>query len=150
MPPVNRREAYRRSAFPAAARVDRFSIGVKRFVTGLALAALCVVALAFVAISLGGCAESAKTAADIAALEQLGECVTSVYAADSAKTPVPTGVDIAIDIATTCAADVVDVVNVLGQPSNTPAQQAVAIAAQLSAATIHQHAAAARRAQAGR
>jgi len=79
---------------------------------------------------------SPQTQAEIQAALVLGDCIESVYAADSAKVPAVTPVQIAIDEGATCGADVANLVTLFGS-SPVAGKVAVAQAAQANAAQVH-------------
>lgn len=85
----------------------------------------------------GSGAVTPQTQADIVASEQLGMCIESTYAADSAKVPAEQALQIATDIAVTCGADALDLINTLGQTTASSARQAVAQAAKDNASLVH-------------
>jgi hypothetical protein len=85
---------------------------------------------------LTGCPITPQTQTAIQAAEVLGACIESVYATDSQKTPPTKPLQIALDEAATCGADVVPIVNVLGKDSD-PGKATVVQAAKDNASAVH-------------
>lgn len=103
--------------------------------------------MAFVEMPAQGCQNGTvtpQTQADIVAAEQLGVCVESTYATDSAKVPAEQPLQIAIDVSLACGADVGDLVSTLGQGTvaspPTAARLAVVAEAQINVEAIHANA----------
>jgi hypothetical protein len=82
------------------------------------------------------CQVPPQTQAEILAAERLGACIEQVYATDSQKAPPVTPLQIGIDEATICSADVIDIVNAFG-PTPLAGRAAVVAAVQANPDAIH-------------
>ena len=143
-PPASLRTVYRVNPMAPSTR-----LALPRWVTRTALAVVvCTVSMASTAamVESTGCAGAAptpQTQAQIQAAEALGVCVESAYVADASKTPPPAALQIALDIASTCGAEAIDVVGAFTTTSSAPAAAAapsradVATAAQANAPALH-------------
>jgi hypothetical protein len=142
-PPAALRTVYRVNPTASSTRLS-----LSRWVTRAAFATVVlVVSMISTAATVEGCANGAptpQTQAQIAASEALGVCVESAYVADASKTPPPAALQIALDIATTCGAEAIDVVGAFTTPaasaaaaSSVPSRADVATAAQGNAPSLH-------------
>jgi hypothetical protein len=125
--------AYR--PLPEVGPVAFFSIAFKRMMWRLT-AATTLVGLVAIGASMGANCDATptpQTAAEIAASIKLGACIESTYVTDAQKTPPPTPVQIALDIATVCGAEVPDVVTAFSTSSSAVASPSSAVASSSSA-----------------
>lgn len=144
-PPTAMRTAYRVNPRPISTR-----LALPRWITRTALAVV-VAAVSMLStaavVESTGCAAgtvSPQTQAQIAASEALGVCIETTYVADASKVPAPVALQIALDIATACGAEAVDVVGAFTTPaaaaaaaSAVPSRADVATAAQANAPALH-------------
>lgn len=133
--PVPAVPAFARRLFPWTPRRVAFRLGQAVSVGGIVAALLGLGAMCAVAgVGCGGL--TPQTQAEIQAGIVLGDCIESVFAADTAKTPPSSAVQIAIDEGNTCGADVGNLVSLFGNSTN--AQKVdVAKAAQANADAVH-------------
>jgi hypothetical protein len=125
-------------------------LALPRWITRMALAVVVsVVSMGTTAavVETTGCANGVptpQTQAQIAASEALGVCIETEYVADASKAPPPAALQIALDIASTCGAEAVDVVGAFTTPlpaapaaSPAPSRSDVATVAQANAPALH-------------
>ena len=144
IPPAAQRTAYRTNARTAVPVRTPFPRWITR--TALATAILAISMTATTAMVETGCSNNVptpQTQAEIAASEALGVCIEQEYVTDASKTPPPAALQIALDIASTCGAEAVDVVGAFTTPSSAPAatpvpsRSDVATVAQANAPALH-------------
>ena len=141
--------AQRTSAYRVNPRLVSSRLAFPRWITRTALAVVVsAISMASTAavVESTGCANGAptpQTQAEIAASEALGACIEKEYVADATKTPPPAALQIALDIASSCGAEAVDVVGAFTTTSSTlavataPSRTDVATAAQTNAPALH-------------
>lgn len=150
VPPTPKTSAYRAMPF-GGTRVALFSIAFKRMLRRLipvafATGIFTIGASTGASCGSGGGQITPQEQAQIAASVKLGACIESTYATDSQKTPPPAALQIALDIATVCGAEVPDVVNAFAATapttsavasSATPSRAKVVEAAQANPTQVH-------------